>query len=343
MGIGYLVFGQVGSVVSRGYSNEQVSNYIFTTNTYSTIERVVRYVAYTHFDFWWHTPGFDHERHIIQLLSGLEVFFGQLFPIYLGGWIAITTTLTGIIIAGITVLVRRRDLTASYVLVWLGVYALLWNAKNLNWSGGFNTRHVHTVVPALCLAFGVGAAWLVARIDKEQISSRIPDWQANRSTALVVMISVLFVILIVNGAVQGTVRAEKNSISYEKPIGQLASIADDGDTVAVTQRRSYDYTLIYTHGDIRPVILLAEDQTRHHETRTVLADLQVVDPSHIYQTDIDYLFVNNFQCRDTTARERAMIDNATLNGGEVVHHEVVNRPRFRCSEFETYIVRIGST
>lgn len=344
VGVTYLRFGPASEFLNRAYTNEEVANYFFTTEAYSTAERLVRYVAYTYVDFWWHFPGFDHERHIFQMFAGIETVLGSLFPVYLGGWIAITATLTAGILVGTVVAVRRRTLTTGYVLTWLLVYAVLWNAKNLNWSGGFNTRHVYPFFPAVCLLFGLGVVWIVQRVDPSvlvefSVTKRLRPL-ARKETRIVVLaiMGILFAVLIINAAGQGVIDTQKHEVTYEEPVQQLTEIATEDDTVAVTKRRMYDYMQIYTGGRYHPIIFASETERTHIEERTTTADVRVIDPTEVSTQGVDYLLVYNFQCRDITPREQALIDNAVASGGEIVTDQTTTRSRFRCSEFRTVIV-----
>lgn len=346
VGVAYLRFGPASEFLNRAYTNEEVANYFFTTEAYSTAERIVRYVAYTYVDFWWHFPGFDHERHIFQLFAGIEAVIGPLFPVYLGGWTVITATLTVGILVGAVVAVRRRTLTTGYVLTWLLIYAVLWNAKNLNWSGGFNTRHVYPFFPAVCLLFGLGVVWIVQRINlgaltELSLTTRLQPI-ARRETRIVVLgiIAILFAILMINAAGQGVIDTQKHEVTYKEPVQQLTEVAAEDDTVAVTKRRMYDYMQIYTDGRYEPIIFASEAQRTHIEKRTTTADIRAIDSPEISTQGIDYLLVNNFQCRDITPREQALIDNAVVGGGEIVYDQTTTRSRFRCSEFRTVIVDV---
>jgi hypothetical protein len=348
VGVTYLALGPVLQITDRAYANEQVANYIFTTETYSTAERIIRYVGYTYVDFWWHFPGFDHERHIFQLFAGIEAVIGSLFPVYLGGWIGITATLTVGILIGTVVAIRRRTLTASYVFTWILIYAVLWNAKNFSWSGGFNTRHVYPFFPAVCLLFGLGVAWLVRRVDVDSLTAfslpnRLqPIARIETRTLVLAVFAVLFAVLVVNAAGQGIIDTQKHQITYQDPVQQLTNVAGEEDTVAVTNRRLYDYTLIYTNGQYRPVILTRDDgQKRATEIRTSIADVRVGDPATIGSSNIDYLLVNTFACRDIKPDEQALIDSAVSTGGTVVYDQTTTRKQFRCSEYRTVIVGLN--
>lgn len=347
VGVAYLRFGPVLQVIDRAYRNEQIANYIFTTEAYSTAERIVRYVAYTYVDFWWHFPGFDHERHIFQLFAGIEAVIGPLFPVYLGGWIVTTATLTVGILVGAVRAVRRRSLETGYVLTWLLVYAVFWNAKNLNWSGGFNTRHVYPFFPAVCLLFGLGVVWVVRRVDVSSLRGlSVPDRlepiaRVETRTLVLAVIGILFAVLVVNAAGQGVINTQKHEVTYQDPVEELTAIATEEDTVAVTNRRMYDYMQIYTDGRYHPIIFTTDAQRKHIEDRTSTADVRVIEPAAIADSGVDYLLVNNFQCREITPREQALIQSAVDSGGEVVYDQTTTRSQFRCSEFRTVIVDLG--
>lgn len=344
VGVAYLRFGPASEFLNRAYTNEEVASYFFTTEAYSTAERIVRYVAYTYVDFWWHFPGFDHERHIFQLFAGIESVIGPLFPVYLGGWTVITATLTVGILVGAVVAVRRRTLETGYVLTWLLVYAVMWNGKNLNWSGGFNTRHVYPFFPAVCLLFGLGVVWIVQRVDLSvltEFSLTTPLRPiARRETRIVVLgiMATLFAVLIINAAGQGVIDTQKHEVTYKEPVQELTEVAAEDDTVAVTKRRMYDYMQIYTDGRYKPIIFVPESGREHTEERTTNADIRVIDPSEISTQGVDYLLIYNYQCRDITPREQAFIDNAVASGGEIITDQTTTRSRYRCSEFRTVIV-----
>jgi cytochrome b len=348
VGVAYLQFGPASEFLNRAYTNEEVANYIFTTEAYSTAERTVRYVAYTYVDFWWHFPGFDHERHILQLFDGIEAVIGSLFPLYLGGWIVITATLTAGILVGTIVAVRRQTLTTEYVLTWLLVYAAIWNAKNLNWSGGFNTRHVYPFFPAACILFGLGVVWIGRRVDigsltKFTVPNRLqPITRIETRTLFLAVFAILFAVLVVNATGQGVIDTQRHQITHQDPVQQLTNVAEKGDTVAVTNRRLYDYMLIYTAGDYRPVILTENDERKRAiEIRTSIADVRVGDPNAIKSSDIDYLLVNNFACRNIKSEEQALIDSAVSTGGKIAYDKTITRKQFRCSEYRTVIVQLN--
>lgn len=351
VGVLYSIYGPVSSAIKNSSANH-IS--MFTNPTgYTFIEKLFRYIWYIYFDFWWHLRGFDSESSIQQMLAGLQGFFGSMYYIYISGWTVITLLLTLGILYGIYNLYSRPNVEKSFILLWIISYVFIFNIRNWGWQGAFQTRHVYSLFPALCIAFGVGMVSILPkiRIVFSKIHSicqtatkgfelKLLRIFKSQTVSAWLIVLVLLSLLIANGAVHGDVRGEKYEIGREEPANELLSIVDQNDTVAVLNPRQYRDIIIYTENRIRPMVILEEEKAKKMRNRSITADIRVADPSDLRFLGVDYLFLKA-ECNPFSDQDRQFIDTALQEGGTIVYENHVERTKFRCSNIDVIIIRVS--
>jgi hypothetical protein len=330
VGVLYLVYGPLTTLISAttGDGWEYYSYSLFVDPTsYSIIEKTVRYVGYTYFDFWWHMRGFDLEANILARIGSYKSFLGSLFPAYALGWFLITLTLSVPILYGMYRLISDHELgeVRWTVLGWSVGYIILYNFKNLGWTGAFQTRQVFPVFVTLSIAFGVGLA-AAPQIPLISVATRLSQHRGltnlRQSIAAVdlrmVVITVGMAILLVNAGVQGVFTANNAETGVEKPVERLTAVHEPGQQVATVTLENYRDVLMYSHGSIEPILFANNGSMRDDfEFFTTQAEIQIRPPSELAGTDIDYLYIVQ-QCGEFTARQKSYISAAEEFGDTIV-------------------------
>jgi hypothetical protein len=231
------------------------------------------------------------------------------------------------------------------LLTWIGLYVVAYNYKNLGWVGGFQTRHVSAVFPALCVAFGFGAVAVTRRLRRTDLPFAIPDRSAVLTTGLIILgLSVL----LVNGAAQGIIENDKRDEAVVKPVTEVAEIVDDDSVGAVLSRDSYNL-MLYSENRVRPTIL-TDTPDRQTELRarfddTMKTDL-IKDPL-LRTANVSYLYLRV---------ERAYVDRlpytVSMNETrikrlrsthETVYYKRINNGPFRTTSIDIYLLRLNGS
>nr|WP_192498378.1 glycosyltransferase family 39 protein [Halorussus halophilus] len=328
VGVLYLVFGPLQKILTTASadSGTAVSSLFVDPDSYGVMEKVVRYVAYEYFDFWWHLRGFDKEKHVLGTVEKLQNFLGDAFWIFFGGWTGITLFLTVIICIGIGAMAKRRKPADVYVLGIGAVYLVALTFRNAGWVGAFQTRHVFPLFFAVTLTFGVGAARLVEWGKNEPLGQRYATvtnrLNANKLVHLLVVLGL--VALVANGGVNAYLAGQNDRVSKEAPITELTAVAASDDTVAVASLENYWWSVLYSEGEVWPVLWVntsaAEDTAK---SRTVRADIQVHETNEPL-TGTDLLYLSN-PCGPLNEYQQTLADTAVERGGSIV----INRSRSR--------------
>lgn len=340
-GIAYLTIGPVSYLLADVSADRR--NIFLDPEAYGFVEKLVRYHAYTFFDFWWHTRGFDRERGILPLLRSLSGFFGDLFPVYIGGWTAITVGLSVAVCIGIVVAARRRRPMDTLLLSWLAVYFLSYTYKNLGFVGGLQTRHVSAVFPAVCIAFGVGFVRVASALRSRSFDARLP---ARASVVLSLLVVASLSVLVVNGAVHGVIEDRKQTEAVVEPAQEVTEIVGD-ESVGVIYGRDFHTLVLYSENEVRPTILTgspaerAELRERYRDT----AEISVVRDRTLSTANVSYLYLqvepeylDRFPY--TVAMNRSRLD-ALLATHETVYHRHIEDGPFRTTSIDIYLLRIG--
>jgi hypothetical protein len=129
----------------------------YFTQPYSPPEQALRFGAYSYFDFWWHARGFDTEAQVLSFIGSVT----GVVPVFVWAltvWIVGTVVLSMMILVGIRLCRREwREDKHLLLLLWLGLYLLFWVAIMLL-GGGIMTRHIHPIMIAVSVFFGIGMA-----------------------------------------------------------------------------------------------------------------------------------------------------------------------------------------
>jgi hypothetical protein len=320
VGIAYLLYGPISEVLSSQTVSHQrrLNDLLFVDpEAYSIVEKAVRYVGYSYYDFWWHKRGFDQESHVLRSFDRLSGFLDGLFLPYIAGWVVLTAILTLVMGYGLLRLAYTRDKRSVFILSWVAVYVGLHTGRNLGWLGGFQSRHIFPVFPALALLFGVGA-W--------RMSSKVcVSTEKIRQIISFAIVIIPLIILVLNAGVQGVFVAENYRLSSEEPAKQLTVIVGDNETVAVTDEREYRDVLMHSSGNIRSVIFQTDNSSRvgYIRNRTTLARIQFIQPGDL-PGGVSYLYVSS-QCGDLSVVEHSYVSAAKEVGGTVVYNQSVNR------------------
>jgi hypothetical protein len=308
-------FGEIRALTGR--------NYLFTTQAYSLAERAIRYIAHVHIDFWWHLQGWDSAGGLWLFVDLFRDLFGWFFPLYAAGWLLVTLTLTAIVVVGVATLAPNwRSRRSLLVLAWIAVYAVLFNVRNFGWSGSFRTYHVFALVPAVAIAFGLGAVAVARSLEGRRLTERLPardDPDGDLAgTLLTVALIILMVGFLVNAGVHGSIRTQNEQTFKIQPITALSEERSAGQTVAVfDQSRDFFNVVMYTEGKIYSTTITTEERksiVETHHNRPLL----VVTPEEFTTTDIDYVVVLT-PCTDIAEWKQTYLDVVLEEGGEVVY------------------------
>jgi len=347
VGVLYLLFGPVRTLVETGGINK-VSLFV-TPESYGVVEKTLRYLGYTFFDFWWHTRGFDQEAGIQPTIRSLIDFFGPIAPLYILGWVAVTGVLTVAVFAGVWKLLWNQRLVGILIVGILVIYVGLFNYRNIGWAGAFQTRHVFPLFPFLCSAFGAGAALLSDRTQNSPVGRglrhRVPAVSSSvtQSAVVTVVLVTLLLGLVINGGVQGAVRAEKIAEERQEPIKRLDAIVEEGESVGVVRNRAYHDVLIYTNGKVRPVLLYNGTPPEGKFT-TRLAEYRHINTDQLRSFGVDYLYLrvqyaylNRTLYRVDVSPE--FVERITTQGRVVYRNQLPAGP-FRTTAMEVLVVRL---
>jgi hypothetical protein len=339
VGILYLIFGpiqRIRNTTSSTYLSEPTL--FIEAEAYGITQKIVRYVSYTYFDFWWHRSGFDLEASILPLYKGLNQFLGPFFEVYLAGFALVTSIASIVIIYGIYLSVKNIDRFKLFLLSTILIFAVIWNLKNIGWRGTFQTRHVFPVFPVLCIMFGFGAfnctKFIASKIGED------PNLPINTDSLVSTLLIMLFVVLLINGGVHGVIRGEKYEIGREDPANQLEHVVEKDDSVGIVQGRLYRSTILYTEAAVRPVMLVESDLQREEFMKfSPYADTRVTNFSNPDLNDIDYLYLKS-GCGNISGKRQQVLDYAVQSGGEIVYETHKERNGFRCSSINVYIISV---
>lgn len=344
VGIIYLIYGPIETMIRTGGINK-IS--LFTDPTmYGFIEKIFRYFSYTFFDFWWHTRGFDTEKGILTTIMSLSDFFGSLSLLYFSGWIAITGILSLVILCGMVLLIRQRKPAGLLIFSIILIYSIVFNYRNLGWAGAFQTRHMFPVFPAICVCFGIGAAYLMSEYDKLPLLNILPSETHNKEPVLTVSVTLLLIVLVLNGGVQALILVDKVEEGQERPVVAVDDIVDNKESVGVIRNRAYHDTLIYTNGKIRPTILYEDNNSDLGKFTTELATYHNINPSNISSFDVDYLYFQvEYEYIDRLAYhidvDKKFIYNIQQEG-TVVYSQKIESGAFRTTDTEIFLIRIDN-
>lgn len=320
VGLLYLAFGPLseGGGLIDSFGSSDTANFALFVDpeAYSLAEKIVRYTVYYLFDFWWHKRGFDQEQHIQSTFDLLASTFGDLFVPYLIGWFLITLSLTAVIILGFYNLFRQEDrLLGLFFTVWVGLFVVIINIRNIGWVGGFQTRHVFPVFPALCLAFGLGTVALYRATVLG--STWIPLSQRQAKTGLSVLIGLAFAVLLVNASVHGVLQRDITELSKNQPVNELEELMEDGDRVGVLNVVNFRDVILYSGGTIEPVYLDVNDRGEIIPQRIPTSLSDHTPPA----SEISHVYVVS-ACGSNPETERAFIRAIVDRGGSIVHERI---------------------
>lgn len=332
IGVLYLIYGpfrQATGTVSGSWSNMASSIFV---NDYGFTERIIRYVGYIYFDFWWHFRGYDKEDGILRIISSLQDFFGELFIIYAVGWLGITVICSIAICYGLYSFAVDRSRASIVVLSWVLMFAVFYTSRNWGWTGVFQTRHVFPIFPAICIAFGQGVDTITEQLaTKIQIKPSI-----SIQTIVTILLSLFFIILLINGAVEGTMVAENHQLSKSQPVAELEAITEPNETVAVATRWDYYDVVIYSESTIRPTVVAETSrQVELLKNWTVLADVQQVEPAELSSTHADYFYAAH--CGEWRPYQQQYLDGLNKSSAKVVSQSTIERGAGRCTVRTTII------
>lgn len=350
-GLSYAFFGPIRQVLNSVAANDLS---VFTNpEAYSVIEKFFWYISYSYFDFWWHLRGFDRERGIRPLIGSLQSFLGEWFSLYISGWIGITLLLSILVLVGIVVLLKSERRGSVLFATWIVAYVIVFNYKNMGWVGGFQTRHVFPIFPALAIAFGFGGNELVNQT--KRISEEIPNskflesiWSRDRGTDyLHILVVIGLAILLVNGAVQGTIRGGKIQEDTVDPIHEIKPMVVS-DSVGVILGRSYHNMVLNTENEIRPVIIAGPSRTGSEVFVRYggVTDIQVVNESDLSDSNVEYLFLrteNSYLERQPFTINMTEDRLAKIQqNNSIVYHDTIRDGPFRTTGVDIYLIRLDS-
>lgn len=347
VGVLYLLFGPVWTLLETGGINK-VSLFV-RPESYGIVEKIFRYLGYAFFDFWWHTRGFDQEAGIQPTIRSLIDFFGPIAPLYILWWVAVTAVLTVVAFAGALRLLRNQRPVGIMVVGVLVIYVGLFNYRNIGWAGAFQTRHVFPLFPFLCLTFGTGAAVLNDRVQNilagRELRCHVPSIKDSVPQPVVVaaILAILLFGLVVNGGVQGAVRAEKIAEERQEPIERLDAIVAEDESVGVVRNRAYHDVLIYTNGNIRP-ILLYNGTPPEGKFTTRLAEYRQVNIDRLSSFGVDYLYLRVQYAYLNRTLYRVDVNSKfaeqITTQGTVVYQNRLSAGPFRTTAMDVLIIRL---
>lgn len=341
-GVSYLIFGPVSSLLSDVSANRR--SLFVDPSGYTFVEKLFRFHAYSFFDFWWHTRGFDREQGILPLLISLKRFFGELFPIYLSGWIMITVGFTVIIVIGLVMAARRRQSLDVFLLCWVLVYISAYLYKNLGFIGGLQTRHISAVVPALCVAFGIGTVQLMRWVRNQEVRL-LSSVQASKVISVLLIIGLS--VLLVNGAVHGSIESHKQDEGITRPVMDVIEIIGD-DSVGVVHSRDFHNIVLYSGNRVRPTILAgsptqrSELRERHGQT----VEVETISDNTLSTASVSYLYLRVkpkiIDRYPYTIDMNESSINTIRSKHEIVYHKHIKNGPFRTTAVNIYLLRINN-
>lgn len=340
IGLLYLAFGPLVTASENVFSGDAQPSLFADPAAYGFVEKIVRYAFFAYFDFWWHLRGFDTEPlFVIESLQGL---FGTLFPVYFLGWLAITGTLSVLVVLGVVTFARRRDLVSAYLVVWIVFYVAVYNLRNTGFTGAFQTRHVFPLFPALCLAFGVGAYCAV-----RAVSSRVSLSRSRIEFVVTGLLVASLLILIVNGAAQGAIRGEKHTEEFQEPALEVEEIVGQDESVGVVTLRDYQNHVVYTENRVRPVVLVDPEYGDPAAVARYTVDAQIehVEQPYLETCAVDYLYlrVQHAYPEQTPYQidvNRELLDD--VEASDVIYHKYIPRGSYRTTDLDIYLVDLSS-
>lgn len=336
-GLLYLFFGPVRKLISEASGNfGSATQSLFTDpSAYSTTEKVIRYIGYHFFDFWWHMRGFDKERHIITTTQKIGEFFGDWSTMFFFGWGVVSVALSIPIIIGFSSMLRSRTEPSIYVAGIIILYVIVDTYRNMGWQGGFQFRHILMVFPFLCLCFGVGASqiqkYAISGEEKLSMSLKINQLPFETVQSILQLLSIIaFAVLVTVAFVNIQYTSQNNQLSMIEPTQKLTDEVDSETQIAVTTKGNYFRTFLYSRGNIVPTIWVEnESQMETVVSHTVIADIRVVSPVTASNVSEDYLFITE-QCGTFSKRQHQLIDATINTGGSQVFNKTIT-PKNRCN------------
>ena len=308
IGISYLWYGPIATALSAtsgstiGFGTRELF-----VGSYGPIERVLRYVGYSIIDFWWHQRGWDAEIHIFNRISMVADFLDPVFFPAAIIWIGTALLLTGLTVTGIGLLLQRRSLVGYWIVIWVGVFVILYNIKNIGWTGAFMTRQV-AMLPAICFCFGVGAAFVTEKSDI--LKNYFPEYRRSinisKQSLIAVLIGGMLLGLLTVGGIHSSFTAEDAAATENEVKNLQKTVGSDAD-IAVIGSYTYYRTVLYSHGDLRPTIILDPDSKNDILYFTEAADTRFVDAGSAKGIKQDYVFIVQ-KCEDFTDREKSFIE-----------------------------------
>jgi hypothetical protein len=325
-GLFYLRYGPLLNDLPDNYSAPLFAN------EYTLLGKIARYPAYTFFDFWWHTRGFDNESGIIRIIANVKGLFGSLFPVYFIMWSLITVTLTTFIVFGLIRLSRQRGIVSRFMFFWAVLYIIVKLVENGGFTGTYQTRHLIPVFPAFVVAFGVGVTGLIKQTEKQRLNAHI-GFAADIETRLhsgIQLRTVLTLILIVglvglcvNATANGALRPD-HKVEHTTAIA-LESQVNEDDIVATTDYTGYAEIMVYTHGRIIPRVLQDPGgDLGAYERPGPLRGVVFTTPETLVNTSIDY-FVVQTTCHEFNQRSRSYL-SAAERIGETTYNKTFRDP-----------------
>lgn len=329
VGLLYLVYGPVRQLLrtASGEWGNASSSLFINPSAYGFGEKLVRYLLYLYFDFWWHLPGFDKENGPLNTLRTLRAFFDWLFVPFLIGWTLLTLILSVLVFVGLIRFVRRRDLVDLYVLGWIGLYSFAFHYRNLGWIGAFQTRQILPLLPAICLAFGVGARDVRLMLQKYSVAGIDRRYSIDMTSVIHAIITIVLVLIVVLAFANVHLSSQNDHLSKEKPIKEVVELVGPDDAITVTSFKHYTWTVLYSEGRLWPSIWLPDREAYNiAANRTVNAEMRVVSASQVRSGTVrtDWLYVVS-ECGELTTYQRRLVDAALSTGGILQINRTLSR------------------
>ena len=353
----YVIFGPVATALQVGSGGNDglgtgTRELFMHPETLTLPTKVIRFLAYTHFDFWWHSRGFDTEVLIMNLLNNIAQFMQPFFTLFLTGWAAITLLLTIFVIAGVVSTCKRRTVAEMFVLVWFVGYCVLFLGTNLGWQGAFQTRHVLPILPAIAVLFGIGTDrvtnFFYNRLTIQHIRARVPVRLQSKLLISIGIVCLLFSILLLTATAQVVLVSDNHAERNIQPVEQLNTIVGDGEQVAVVGNNNSVYqtnlreVVLYSGGRLRPTVLATNKrQAENMREQTVGIDVREGSPVDLVSNlnETTYLFFLS-RCSDLDPMQRSFIEAALNHGGNIVHKSSTISGETSQCEVNTVIIQL---
>lgn len=320
----YLLFGPVTRVIanSSGQGGNAAKPLFIHPESYGLGEKVIRYLLYNYFDFWWHLRGFDKEFHVLRAIDKVQSFLGPGSDVFLLGWVGLTTILSILILIGTWKMITRRGHNDQFYLGWITVYVIVDTFMNLGWVGAFQFRHIFPVFPAICVAFGIGGSVVMNGRLGQMFSRHTPlnnfKFRNKRLDIFQITVILLLLSLVAVGFVNGYFAAENNRHSMKEPTDRMLNEIDPSDTVVVTNDANYQWTVLYSEGQVWPLIWVGtNEQLKSAKSRTVIADIRIVEPENLPNREIDYIYMLQ-PCGDLSAHQLKIRQTILDRGGREI-------------------------